>query len=583
MRHERPLIRKVAVFQTLQSLTYLPFIAAVGILIDGIIRNDALTTDEKFVRIGLYALANIALWPFHAWCTVRAFAHSQELVRSTTARLRRLLVDHLQRMSLSFFTRRGAGALANQVTVDLGRVEAFLTNVLGSLVIQLALGFGALAWMYVIDPLLATITTLAIPAQLVVVRRIGNKVHTFNKHVQQSGEDFSAKVVEFISGMRVTKSLGSEEVVASQLAQAIERIRTSGLKASVTMRWIMMGMQMIGEYLGVIVWCIGAIFCIRGSMPLGQLVAFTGLLGFVRIGFNAFFGTYDAWAQARPGLEAVLAILDSHELEGYRQSSRRVTLHGKLTFDNVTFVYPGTGTEPALRDVNLEIPKGQRIGLVGETGAGKSTFLDVILGFYVPQTGQILYDGHTLEEVGLLNLRRATAIMGQDAFLWNTSIRENIRMGRPLASDAEIEQAARQAQAHDFIQRLDNGYDTLCGERGGRLSGGQRQRIALARIFLRDPTIVILDEPTSALDLETEAKLQDDLDLLCKGRTTFIVAHRLSTLRCVDRILVFNRGCIVEDGTREALLQIPNGVFSRLMALQTFGLTTTPGSTPPPR
>jgi ABC-type multidrug transport system fused ATPase/permease subunit len=190
------------------------------------------------------------------------------------------------------------------------------------------------------------------------------------------------------------------------------------------------------------------------------------------------------------------------------------------------------------------------------------------VAFYVPGAGQILWDGHTLDELGRMQLRRQTAIMGQDAFLWNTSVRENIRYGRPAASDAEVEDAARKAQAHDFILRLEQGYDTECGERGARLSGGQRQRIALARVFLRDPAIVILDEPTSALDLETEAKLQEDLDRLCAGRTTFIVAHRLSTLRAVDRILVFHQGQIVEDGAPEVLKALPGGHFARLWALQ---------------
>ncbi len=180
-----------------------------------------------------------------------------------------------------------------------------------------------------------------------------------------------------------------------------------------------------------------------------------------------------------------------------------------------------------------------------------------------------MIDGHTISEIGLLPLRRATAIMGQDAFLWNTSFRENIRFGRPGASDEEVEIAARRACAHDFIVRCDRGYDTLCGERGTMLSGGQRQRIALARIFLRNPKIVILDEPTSALDVDTEAKLQEDLDAFCEGRITFIVAHRLSTLKNVNRILVFHQGEIVEDGSPRELLERKNGHFAHYYTLQT--------------
>ncbi len=576
VRFETSWLRVAAFFQVMQALSYLPFYAGVGILVDKILQNAALTTAEKHRYLIYYALANLALWPLHAWFTVKAFTCSQQLVRASTARLRRLLVDQLQRMSLSFFTRRGAGALANQVTVDLGRVETFLSTLAGNFIVQITIGTGALLYLLWLNPLLAAITTLGVPLQLIIIRVMRKRLDGLNLHVQQTGENFSARVVEFIGGMRVTKSLGNEEKVADELAEVIDRVRTAGLKASVTMRWVMMGMQMIGEYLGVVVWCVGGLLYLRGSLPLGSLVVFAGLLGFVRTGFQAFFGAYDSWMQAKPGLESVLSILDSQELEGFRTATAGATrpvLKGEVLLCNITFRYPGLEDgPPTLADINLVIPAGQRVGLVGETGAGKSTLLDLILGFYTADQGEILYDHQRLSAIGLLNLRRSVAIMGQDAFLWNTSVRENIRLGRPTATDAEVEEAARKAQAETFIRELDQGYDTLCGERGGRLSGGQRQRIALARVFLRDPRIVILDEPTSALDLETEARLQDDLDVLCKGRTTFIVAHRLSTLRGVDRVLVFKQGRIIEDGPMQVLLAKPAGYFTRLMELQTRGL-----------
>lgn len=568
VRFERGLLKRLAFFQVLQSLTYLPFYAGVGYLINNILQNASLTVGQKVMWVGVYGFANLALWPVHAWFTVRAFAAGQELIRSATARLRRLLVDHLQRMSIGFFTRKGAGALANQVTVDLGKVEAFLSNVVGGLIVQLTIGAGALAWLFAMNWKLAAITLGAVPLQVLIIRVMGNRISALNRRVQESGESFSSQVVEFISGMRVTKSLGNEDIAAASLATAIDRIRTSGLDASVTMRWVMMGMQMIGEFMGVVIWCVGGLMFIHGTLPLGTLVAFTALLGFVRLGFNAFFNAYDAWAQARPGLESILSILDSDELEGFRHGAKQISLRGEIVLRDVTFVYPKAENAPVLRDVNLVIPAGQHVGLVGETGAGKSTLLDLIVGFYVPQHGQILYDGSPLADVGLRNLRRATAIMGQEAFLWNTSVRENIRMGRPHATDAEVEQAARQAQAHEFIVRLDRGYDTICGERGSRLSGGQKQRIALARVFLRNPSIVILDEPTSALDLSTEARLQADLEELCRGRTAFLVAHRLSTLRAVDRVLVFRQGRIIEDGAPQELLKNPHSAFARLSALQ---------------
>jgi ABC-type multidrug transport system fused ATPase/permease subunit len=569
IRFESGLLRRAIFLQAMQSLTYIPFYAGVGILIDRILRNETLTLPDRYSWLAVYAGANLLLWPVHSWFTVRAFARSQEIVRAVTARLRRMLVDKLQSMSLSFFTRRGAGALSNQVTVDLTRVEAFLNQIVGSFMVCCTIGLGALAYLFWLNPLLAGITCLAVPLQVVVIRRMRERVARLSLRVQQSGENFSERVVEFIGGMRATKSLGNEDIAAAQLGESIERLRAAGLEASVTMRWVMMIMQFAGEYLGVVVWCVGGILFMQGRLALGELVAFSALLGFVRTGFNAYFGAYDAWMQARPGLLSVLSILDSDEIEGFRTAPRALRPRGHLELRGVWFRYPGAAEESwALHEMNLAIPVGQRIGLVGETGAGKSTFLDLLMGFYPPTRGQILYDGRRLEEIGLLNLRRSVAIMGQDAFLWNTTVRENIRYGRPTASDTEVEAAARKAQAHEFITRLDQGYQSLCGERGGRLSGGQRQRIALARVFLRDPAIVILDEPTSALDVETEARLQVDLDTLCRGRTTFIVAHRLSTLRNVDRVLVFHRGRLEEDGSVPELLAKPGGHYARLHALQ---------------
>ncbi len=567
-------VRGAVFFQILQAVTYLPFFAGVGVLVDHILQNPDLTMEQRHRYIIYYALANLALWPVHAWCTVGAFARAQLLARAAVARMRGLMVDKLQLMSLSFFTRRGTGALANQVTVDLGRVEAFLSNVVGSLMISISLGVGALIYLFWLNPLLAAVTLVSAPLQLLVVRRMAGRLDSLNQHVQQSGENFSARVVEFIGGMRVTKSLGNEERVAKELAEVIERVRGAGMQASVTMRWVSMGIQMIGEFMGVIVWCVGGVLFLRGSLPMGSLVVFATTYGFVRGGMQALMGAYDAWAQAKPGLISMLGILDSHEMENSRQSSDSapVRLGGALQMKNVTFRYPGLEGAPTVVDINLDVPAGQRIGLVGETGAGKSTLLDLILGFYLPDEGEIFYDGVPIDRIGLLELRRNVAIMGQDAFLWNTTVRENIRYGRPSATDEEVEDAARKAQADRFIRELEHGFGSQCGERGGRLSGGQRQRIALARVFLRDPAIVILDEPTSALDLQTEANLQDDMEVLCRGRTTFIVAHRLSTLRDVERVLVFKNGRIVEDGPMRLLLENPNGHFAKLMELQTRGL-----------
>lgn len=553
---------KAVAFQILQALSFIPFTAGVGWFVD-----EVLLKERGWPWVLGYALANLLWWPVHAWFTVKAYACTQMMVRIAVARLRRMTVDKLQSMSISFFTRQGAGALSNKVTVDIGRVETFFNHVTNNLVVGLAIGLGTFVYLLWLNWVLAMLSLVLVPLQIGLIKWMQAKLHRLNKRVQSAGEDFSARMVEFVAGIRLTKSFGNEEMVAARLAQTIEHLKTAGYDASIATRWLLMWLQMASQYMPVIIWGVGAILFWNQQVTMGQLVAFVGLLVFIQGAINALIASYEQWLPARPGADAIMEILESSELEDLGQHRSKIKLRGQIELRDVSFCYPGAEIK-ALDQINLIIPAGQRVGLVGETGAGKSTFLDLILGFYQPTHGTILWDGHRLSEIGCLQLRRATAIMSQDAFLWNDTVRENIRFGRANATEAEVEQAARQAQAHEFITQLEHGYDTLCGERGSKLSGGQRQRIALARVFLRNPAIVVLDEPTSALDVETEARLQKDLDEMCQGRTTFIVAHRLSTLRSVDRILVFSQGRIIEDGSLTELLSKPEGHFKRLHSLQ---------------
>lgn len=269
IRFESFLLGKAIWLQAMQAITYIPFYAAVSLLIDGILQNESLPMPRRMMWIGVYALGNLLLWPVHAWFTVRAYARSQEIVRSVTARLRRMLVDKLQSMSLNFFTRRGAGALSNQVTVDLGRVEAFLNQVVGSFIVACTVGIGALSYLFYLNPLLASITTFVVPMQIFIIRAMRQKVSRLNERVQQSGEKFSERVVEFIGGMRATKSMGNEQIAAAQMAESIDRMRAAGLEASVTMRWMLMFTQFAGEYLGVVIWCVGGIFLLQERIELG--------------------------------------------------------------------------------------------------------------------------------------------------------------------------------------------------------------------------------------------------------------------------------------------------------------------------
>lgn len=562
---DRGLALRGAANQVMQALTYIPFTAAVGWFVDHVVMGQ-----RSWEWVVGYALANLLWWPVHMYFTVRAFACTQMMVRTTVARLRRMTVDKLQSLSISFFTRQGAGALSNKLTVDITRVENFLTSVSNNTLVGVSVGMGTIAYLLFLNYRLALLSVVLVPLQVLLIRLMQQRLKALNQRVQVAGQDFSEKMVEFVAGMRLTKSYGNEEMVAGKLARTIEILRSSGFEASIATRWLMMLLQMANQYMPVLIWSVGAFMYWEGTVTIGELIAFVGLLGFVQAGINSVLNAYEQWLPARPGLEAVFEILNSHELEDFSTARKEVSLRGEIRLQGVTFCYPETD-QPALLDISVHIPTGQRVGLVGETGAGKSTFLDLVLGFYRASSGLVTWDGLELHEIGCLQLRRSAAIMSQDAFIWNDTVRENIRFGRGDATEEEIRQAARHAQAAEFIQRLEHGYDTICGERGSRLSGGQRQRIALARIFLRNPAIVVLDEPTSALDVETEARLQVDLDAMCRGRTTFVVAHRLSTLRAVERVLVFSQGRIIEDGNPKGLLADETSHFHKLHALQSVG------------
>lgn len=566
LKVEPGLLVLVGIFQFLQAATYVPFRFGLKILIDDILPM------KQVWPIVIFAIVNFLWWLPHSWSTIRAYVYNQRLIRGAIGRLRRLVVDKLQRMSLHFFSARGSGALSNQLTVDMSKVEGLLNSVASNFLMNITLGVCSVACLLWMNPLLSGIVLGIVACQLTLVRLLRRHLDTMYKRVQKSGEHFSTKMVEFISGMRVTRSFGNEDMALDRMQDSIERMRTDGLEASVAMRWVSMSVQVSSEFMVTIVWCVGGYLMLQDKAKIGELIAFTAMVGFIQVAVNQTIGAFEAWVSSKPGLDALLSILDNNELEEYDAPAKQeVRLTGDIVFDRVSFAYP-PGTTPALSEIDLRVPAGQRIGLVGETGAGKSTFLDLILGFYVPTSGTIRYDGHELAAIGRRQLRRATGIMGQDAFIWNDTVLENIRFGRPSATSEEIREAAVRAQADSFINQLDGGYQYVCGERGSKLSGGQRQRLALARVFLRNPSMLILDEPTSALDLETEAKLQVDLDRLCRGRTTFIVAHRLSTLRDVERILVFDHGRIIEDGSPGELLAKTGGQFAKLYALQGQGL-----------
>lgn len=546
----RRALATAAALQLGQALTYMPFAAGVTWFVDHVL-NRAQTLGHKKVLLWMaaYVAANAALWAVHAFFTLHAFAASQRLSRSTTARLRCQVVEQLQRLSLSFFARKGPGALSNQLTVDSNRVESFLSFIAGNLFSNVVLGTATTIYLLWLNPFLAATALAVLTLQFATLSALRARVNKAHAHLQEQGEDFAAAMSEFLMSIKPARSLGYDATAAASLTTRIHSMRDAGLGASIASTRMALRLQMVQQLAPPVLWCVGGWLFVIGRSTLGELVGFMALTGFVQSGMQAFTNGFEQWLAARPGFEALLSLLDAQEVEDFVEATTNTRPQGEVVFENVSFEVMVEGKpRTLLHDVSFTIAAGETVGIVGPSGAGKSTLLDLLVAFHRPTSGRILYDGVDVAELGRKTIRQSTALLGQEPFLWNATLADNIRVGRADASIKDIEAAARRAGLSALLDGRPQGLDTPVGERGALLSGGERQRVALARLFLRDPVFVVLDEPTSALDNETEAALAPEIAALCQGRTAFIVAHRLHTLAHVDRLLRLEGGRLVQSG-----------------------------------
>lgn len=539
-----------AALQLGQALTYMPFAAGVTWFVDHVLgRARALGHKQVLLWMAVYVAGNVALWFVHAAFTLAAFASSQRLSRSATARLRCQVVEQLQRLSLTFFARKGPGALSNQLTVDSNRVESFFSFVTGNLFSNVVLGVATTLYLLWLNPLLAATATGVLSLQFATLSALQARVNRAHAHLQVQGEDFASAMSEFLMSIKPARSLGYDSAAAASLTTRIHSMREAGLGASIASTRMALRLQMVQQLAPPVLWCVGGWLFVTGRSTLGELVGFMALTGFVQSGMQAFTNGFEQWLAARPGFEALLHLLDAQEVEDFVDAKTDKRPRGEVVFDDVTFEVTVEGKPRALlQNVSFTIAPGETVGIVGPSGAGKSTLLDLLVAFHRPTSGRILYDGVDVAELGRKTIRQCTALLGQEPFLWNASLGDNIRVGRPDASMSEIEAAARRAGLSALLDGRPEGLDAPVGERGTLLSGGERQRVALARLFLRDPVFVVLDEPTSALDNQTEATLVPEITALCRGRTAFIVAHRLHTLAQVDRVLRLEGGRLVDGG-----------------------------------
>jgi ATP-binding cassette subfamily B multidrug efflux pump len=480
--------------------------------------------------------------------------------------LRNALYYKLQSLSFGYYDTARTGDLMARLVGDVAVFRQFLSfgfaNLLSSL-LMIMLGFGMMSSLNWRLSLLALVTT---PFLAVTAIRFRAVVHPAFTQLREALADMSTAVQENITGVRTVKSFAREPHQVELFSKRVDTVVDRHMATANVWRRFFPTMDLIGNMSMLVLVYFGGKEVISGRMTMGDLVASFSLIWYIVSPVQQLGYQINSFTQSVAAGERLLEIL--HTPEGIKDSPHATPIEhieGHVQFENVSFSYEGS--IPALQNIDLTVEPGMVVGLLGPTGAGKSTLVSLIPRFYDVNEGRVMIDGHNVAGVTLDSLRRQVGIVFQETFLFSTSLRENIGFGRRDASLAEIEEAARMANAHDFIMELPEGYDTLVGERGLGLSGGQKQRVAIARAILADPRILILDDATASVDMETEFEIQQALQTLMKGRTTFVIAHRISSVKDADLIVVLEQGRIVERGSHAELLDL-GGVYRRIYDVQ---------------
>jgi ABC-type multidrug transport system fused ATPase/permease subunit len=497
----------------------------------------------------------------------------------SVADLRKDVFSKLLTMPMSFFTERRVGELSNRISSDLGQIQDAISFTLAEFLRGIFMLMIGLLVIFLISAKLALIMLCVVPLLAIGAVIFGKRIRKMARKTQDQLAESGTIVQETFQGISIVKAFTSEFHEITRYVKSLKNVVTLAI-SNARYRGAFVAFMIFSLFgtLAFVVWYGGQMIQSgSGGLTIGTLITFVIFSGFVG---GTFAGFADMFSQLQKTLGATQSVREILRSDGEDVILRpvevegRYELKGNVRFDHVAFSYPSRKDIVVLKDLSLTANNGEQIAIVGPSGAGKSTIASLLLHFYEPDSGTLYFDERAAREFPLSQLRRQMAFVPQDVVLFGGSIKENIAYGKPGASDEEIIAAAKNANAHEFVDRFPEQYETIVGERGIKLSGGQRQRIAIARAILKDPAILILDEATSSLDSESEQLVQDALDNLMKGRTSFVIAHRLSTIRSADKIVVIDKGIVSEAGTHTELMN-HNGLYRKLNDMQfDFGMVT---------